>query len=118
MAALDAVGEVSHLKGAVVDGKVPGDFGEVEIGSVGGRMLEADDALEAEFRGAAVEARDRHMIAEGVLGEAQAARFRTDVETRLDDFLIVRIARTKHHAVLAESDRLPVSIGRDVPDGQ
>ena len=49
MVTLDAVGEFRHLKGAVVDGKVPGSLREIEIG-VGRRMLEADDAFEAELR--------------------------------------------------------------------
>ena len=71
-----------------------------------------------QLRRAAVKPRDRHVVAEGIFGKAEAARLGTDVETCLDDFLIVRVARTKHHAVLAEGDRLPVSIGRDVPDRQ
>ena len=73
MMALDAVGEVRHLLGAVADGKTSGSLRESESGRVGRRMFEADDALEAEFRRAAVKARDRHVVAEGVLGEVQAA---------------------------------------------
>src|SRR5258708_34737654 len=96
MMALDAVGEVRHLKSAVVDGKIPGDLREIEIGSVGGRMLETDDAFEAELRGTAVKARDRPVVAESVFSEVQAARQGTDGETCPDCLLIVRIRLTKH----------------------
>jgi len=58
------------------------------------------------------------MVAEGVPGEAEIARRRADLKSRVDDFLIVRIARKKHPAVLAESHRLPISIGRNVPGGK
>jgi hypothetical protein len=58
------------------------------------------------------------MIAESVLNEAQTPRLRADLETRLNHSLIVGIAWTEHHSVLAKGDRLPVAIGRDVPDGQ
>ena len=58
------------------------------------------------------------MIAECVLNEAQAPRLRADLEARLDHSLIVAVAWAEHHSVLAKGDRLPVAIGRDVPDGQ
>lgn len=64
------------------------------------------------------ETRDPHMIAECVLNEAQAPGLRADLEARLDHSLIVGIAWAEHHPVLAKSDRPPVAIGRDVPDGQ
>jgi hypothetical protein len=58
------------------------------------------------------------MIAECVLNEAQAHRLRTDLEARLNRPLIVGVAWTEHHSVLAKGDWLPVAIGRDVADGQ
>jgi hypothetical protein len=58
------------------------------------------------------------MIAECVLNETQAPRLWTDLEARLYHSLIVGVAWTEHHSVLAKSDRLSVAIGRDVPDGQ
>jgi hypothetical protein len=57
------------------------------------------------------------MIAERVLNEAQALRVPADLETRLDHSLIMEIAGTEHHSVLAKGDRLPVAIGRDVSNG-
>ena len=41
-----------------------------------------------------------------------------DLELCLDQLLVVAIARAKHHAVLTERYRLPVTIGRDVTDGE
>jgi hypothetical protein len=58
------------------------------------------------------------MIAECILNEAQVPRLRTDLEARLDYSLIVGVAWTEHHSVLAKGDGLPVAIGRDVADGQ
>jgi hypothetical protein len=81
-------------------------------------VFKTNDALEAQLSRTPVELRDRHMVAECILHELQAAGHGTDPETCLDDLLVVRVARTEHHAVLAESDRAPVSIGRNVPDGQ
>jgi hypothetical protein len=47
--AFDAVGEVRHLVGAILDGKGPCGVLEIEVGGVQGRMLEAHDALEAQL---------------------------------------------------------------------
>jgi hypothetical protein len=52
------------------------------------------------------------------LNEAQAPRLRADLEARLDHSLIVGVTWTQHHSVLAKGDRLPVAIGRNVPDGK
>jgi hypothetical protein len=41
-----------------------------------------------------------------------------DLEAFLDHPLIVGVAWTEHHSVLAKGDRLPVAIGRNVPDGK
>jgi hypothetical protein len=59
-----------------------------------------------------------HMVSECVLNKAQAPRLRADLETRLNHSLIVGIAWTEHHSVLAKGHWLPVAIGRDVADGQ
>jgi len=47
--AFDAVGQVQHLVGAIVDGKGPCGILEIEVGGVQGRMIEANDALEAQL---------------------------------------------------------------------
>ena len=47
--AFDAMGEVQHLVGAIVDGKGPCVVHEIEVGCVHGRMFEAHDALEAQL---------------------------------------------------------------------
>jgi hypothetical protein len=81
-------------------------------------MLEAYRALEAQILCAAHEPRYPNMIAEGVMNEAQASRLRADMKVRLDDSLVVGVARTKHYSVLAEGHRPPIAIGRDVANDQ
>ena len=58
------------------------------------------------------------MIAKSVLNELQGARLRTDMEVRLDDLLVVGVARTEHYPVLAKGDGPSVAIGRDVANDQ
>jgi hypothetical protein len=62
--------------------------------------------------------RPENWITECVLNEAQAPGLWADLKARLDHSLIVGVAWTEHHSVLAKADRLPVAIGRDVADGQ
>jgi hypothetical protein len=81
-------------------------------------VIEANRAVEAKLRGALREAGGRDVIAEIVPGPVDAARLRRDGDARPQYFLVVIVARAQHHAVRAERDRLPVAIGRDVPDGE
>src|SRR6202040_2535088 len=67
--AFDAVGEVQHLVGAIVDRKGPCGVLEIEVRGVQRRMLEAHGALEAQLFCATRKPRDPHMIAECVLDE-------------------------------------------------
>ncbi len=116
--AMDAMGEVGSFVGRIVDGK--GRYGILGDGRcrIRGGMLDADGALERQFGGNVGEPRDRHVVAEGVLHVAQAGRGGPYLEIGFDDALVVRIAGAQHHAVFAEGDRVPVPIGRDVPDRQ
>jgi hypothetical protein len=47
--AFDAVGEVRHLVGAIVDRKGPCGVFDLKVGRVQGRMLKAHGALEAQL---------------------------------------------------------------------
>ena len=47
--AFDAAGEVRHLVSTIVEGKRPCVFIEIEVGGIGGRMLEAYNALEPQL---------------------------------------------------------------------
>ena len=62
-------------------------------------------------RGAAGEAGDGDAVAEDVVQPAQLDRRRGDLEPRLQDALVVPLARAEHHPMLAEGDR-PVGSGR------
>src|SRR5689334_16606091 len=81
-------------------------------------MVETDRALEPQFLSPAREAGDRDAIAEDVVDPAQLGWFWRDHEPRLEQLLVVAVARPEHHPMLAKRDRLLVGIGRHVPDGQ
>src|SRR3954464_6423366 len=80
-------------------------------------MVEAEGALEAQLARAAREARDRDAVAEDVVDPAELSRLGGDVQPRLEEPLVVALARAQQHPVLAEGDRLPVAVGRHVADG-
>ena len=58
------------------------------------------------------------MVAEGILDPPQIRRFGSDLELRFEQPLVMAFARTQHHPVFAEGDRLLVLIGGDMPDGE
>src|SRR4029453_12159685 len=61
---------------------------------------------------------DRHRIVEDVVKPAKVRRPRQDLQLRADEPEIVTLAWPKHHAVLAKSHRLRISVDRDVPHCQ
>ena len=110
--------EVRHLFRAVAEGIGPGGFLDIVVVNVRVRMIETNSAFEPKLRGTVGEARDVEVVAERILGPADARRRGGDHELRVDQALVMAVARTQHHAMLAEADRLPVLVGRDVLDGQ
>src|SRR3984957_17722711 len=116
--AFDVMSEVRYFIAAIVDRKGPLGILEIEVWGVQWRMLKAYRALEAQLLCAARKPRYPNMIAKCVLNELQASRLRTDMEVRLDDFLVVGIARTEHYTMLAKGDGTSVAIGRDVANDQ
>src|ERR1700685_2867696 len=83
---------------------------------LGRRMVETNSADKAKLAGPVVEMSGRHVIAEAVPRPSQLPRFWRDFEFRCDHLLIVVIARTQHHPVLAECDRPIIMISRNVSD--
>jgi hypothetical protein len=81
-------------------------------------VLKAHDAVEAKLLGASKKLRNCEMIAEAILNEAEGNRLRPDIKPCLNHPLVLGVARTKHHSMLAESDGPSVAIGCDVPDGE
>jgi hypothetical protein len=79
---------------------------------------ETNGAVEAKRLGPASKARDGYMVAEGILDPTQIRRFGSDLEVRFEQPLVMVFARTQHHPVFAEGDRLLVLIGGDMPDGE
>jgi hypothetical protein len=58
------------------------------------------------------------MIAEDILRPDQMTRLGRDFELRFEHFLVLVVARTQHHSMLAERDWPLKAIYRYVPDGQ
>ena len=96
----------------------PGKILDIGCAEVGRRVVETHGAFEAKLRGAIRETGGRDMIAEDILRPGQLARLGRDFEFGFEHLLVVVVARTQHHPVLAERDRLLIVIGRDVPDGE
>ena len=84
----------------------------------GRRMVDTDVADKVKRSGAAGKLGNRHVIAEAIPRPGKSPRARRDFELRFNDLLIVIVARTQHHPVLAECDRPLVVICRLVPDAE
>ena len=115
---LDRAGEVGHVLRPVAEWVMRGVRGEGEDRGVLGGMIEGDAAFEGQGLGAAGERRHRDAVAEHVEQPAQARGLRGDAEGRLDQALVVAVARAEHDPMLAERDRAAIAIDRAVTDGQ
>ncbi len=65
-------------------------------------VVDTNGAFEAKLRGPVRETGGRDMIAEDILRPGQLARLGRDFELRFAHLLVVVVARTQHHPVLAE----------------
>src|SRR5580704_8005493 len=90
----------------------------VGCAKAGGRMVETNSADKAQLAGPVGKRSSRHVIAESVPRPGQLPRFWRDFEFRCNQLLIVVVAWTQHHPMLAECDRLMIAIGRNVPDAE
>ena len=61
-----------------------------------------------------LEPRQRDAIAERVVDPVEMGRLGRDAKPRVDQPLVIAVARPEHHAVLAERDRPAVAVGGDV----
>src|SRR5271156_3913088 len=57
---------------------------------------------------------DRDVVAELISPPSEALRLRANLKFGLQNLLIVVVARTQHHPMLAEGDWFLITIGRDV----
>src|SRR5215212_4833317 len=108
--------KVRHVLGGVGEWTGPGIVCDVSFVEARRRMVETNRAFEAKLRSPLGETGRRDVIAEAIPRPGQIARLRRDVETGFQHGLVAVVARTEHHAVLAERNRLAIVIGRDVPD--
>ena len=77
---------------------------EPEVVGAARLVVQPDRAVEAQLGRAAGEAGDGDAVAEDVVQPAQLDRRRRDVQPRLQDALVVPLARAEHQPVLAEGD--------------
>ena len=115
----DETDQVRHLLRAVAERIGPGELLDLQVFNVRVRLIKTNGAVEPKFLGAA--------------GEAQrcARRFPNASCVRLtsvgvgviSSFAASRLwswlsQRTQHHRMLAEGNRPPVTVARDVLDGE
>src|SRR5580704_699423 len=81
-------------------------------------MIETNTADKAKLAGPTAKLSGRHVVAEAIPRPGKVLRTGRDFELCFNDLLIVVVARTQHHPVLAECDRLIIAICRDMFDGK
>ena len=81
-------------------------------------VFKMNGAFEAKLAGPVRETGGRDVIAVDIPRPGQLARLGRDFELGFEHFLIVVVARTQHHPVVAERNRSFIVVGRDVPDGE
>ncbi len=81
-------------------------------------MVETNGADKAKLGGPVGEMGGRHVIAENILRPGQLPRLGRDFDLGFEYLLVVVVARTQHHPVLAERDRLMIVIRRNVSDAE
>ena len=114
VAALDRPGEVGQFVRVIGERIVSGSVLEQEFRFLDRDMLERDGALDFETPGLAGEVGNRNAIVEDVVNPAEPVRTRRDLEARMEQPLIVAVARAQHHPMLAEPHRRCIGIGREM----
>ena len=116
ISARDRRHQVGHLLGIVDEGIGLRPRLGAEIRHVVGVMVDANRALEPQFRRPRLEPRQRDAVAERVVDPVDVRRLRRDAQARVDQPLVVAVARAEHHAMVAERDRPAIAVGGDVTD--
>ncbi len=112
---LDRPGEVGHFVGVIGEGIGAGPLLELEFRFVGRDVLERDLVLDREAPGLAGKVGDGDAIVENVVDPAKPVRTGLDVEACVQQPLVVAVARTQHHPMLAKPHRGGVGVGREMP---
>jgi hypothetical protein len=79
-------------------------------------VVQPHDAAHAQLARAVIKAGDADAVAEHIMQPADLRWRGLDVEPCLDDPLVMAFAGAQQHPMLAEGDRLPVAVGRQVAD--
>src|SRR4051794_35992505 len=116
--ALDRAGQVRDVLRAVGEGIAAGMVLKLKVEGVDRRVIKADPAIEAEFLGSTREPRDGDAVPEHVVHPMQGRRFGHDGDRGFDQPLIVAVARPERDPMLAERNRLAITVGRDMADGE
>src|SRR4030095_10784719 len=78
-------------------------------------MLQRHDAFETKLRRCPLESGDSHRIIERIVQPAQMNGMRFDCQMGLDQSQVMTLAGAEHHAVLAQPDRVGVTVDGAVP---
>ncbi len=76
--------------------------------------MKRHDAFKAKLRSGTIEFGDGDGIVEYIMEPAKTNRVGQDAQAGPEELKVVTLPRPEHHAVLSESDRLGVTIHRDV----
>jgi hypothetical protein len=79
-------------------------------------MVEKNTTLKAKLGSPLGERRSRYVIAKAIPRPGQLSRLWRDLKLGFEYLLIIVVAWTQHHPVLAKRDRLVVAVGRNVSD--
>ena len=114
---LDRPSEVGQFLRVIGEGIGARPLLELEFRFVGRDVLERDGVLDAEAAGLADKVGDGDAIVENVVDPAKPVRTGLDVEACVQQPLVVAVARTQHHPMLAEPHGDGIGVGREMPHG-
>jgi hypothetical protein len=88
-----------------------------EVGSVLGRMVQTNEALELQRLALRAKVDQRQTVAEDVMNPSNLCRLGNDIETAIQQTLIEAVARAEHELMQARSYGSFVAIRRLMMDG-
>ena len=118
MLALDRADQVGHVLRRISERIAPGVGLERDVVDRRRVVVEPRMGGDPQVRRGALEAGDGDGIAEHVVEPTQLGRSGVDVDPRVEQLLIIALARPDHQPVLAERHRLAIGVGRDMRDRQ
>src|SRR6202044_3580566 len=88
------------------------------VGQPDFEMFQGNDAFKAQLGRRAFKSSDAHGVIEYIVEQTKVSGFRRDLQTRLDKPQVVTFPGPEHHTMLAQLDRLRVTICRGMSYGE